>query len=266
MSTYVLSDVHGHLAPLDRALSRVSPSDDDRVFVLGDMVDRGPDPVGVMRLVRDLPGSTVLMGNHERLMLDALARPDDTLALYNWVSNGGDATHRAFASLGVQARVDLFEWVDALPLRAHAFVGDSPYLFAHAGIRPGVTGAPDVWDDASCEAFLAAQDDNDLLWIREDFWGRPTGLLDGRGEGPIVVSGHTPTPLAAPLCDRPDREPLDAGGMARMLRVGACEGTAGVPDRMNIDCACASGAPHGRVLVLRLDDGDETYEAVLDGE
>ena len=47
MATYAFSDVHGHRVPLERLLERVSPADDDTLFMLGDMVDRGPDPAGV---------------------------------------------------------------------------------------------------------------------------------------------------------------------------------------------------------------------------
>ena len=46
MATYVTSDAHGHVRALDRALELAAPGSEDTVFVLGDMVDRGPDPVG----------------------------------------------------------------------------------------------------------------------------------------------------------------------------------------------------------------------------
>lgn len=64
MATYVTSDAHGHVRALDRALELAGPGSGDVVYVLGDMVDRGPDPVGVLRLVRSLPNARVLMGNH----------------------------------------------------------------------------------------------------------------------------------------------------------------------------------------------------------
>ena len=55
MATYVTSDAHGHVRALDRALELAGPGSGDVVYVLGDMVDRGPDPVGVLRLVRSRP-------------------------------------------------------------------------------------------------------------------------------------------------------------------------------------------------------------------
>ena len=72
MATYITSDAHGHLHALDQALEQAAPGADDTVYVLGDMIDRGPEPVGVINLVRSLPNVHVLMGNHERLMLNAI--------------------------------------------------------------------------------------------------------------------------------------------------------------------------------------------------
>ena len=45
MATYVFSDVHGHARALERLLDRISPATEDRIFMLGDMINRGPDPL-----------------------------------------------------------------------------------------------------------------------------------------------------------------------------------------------------------------------------
>ena len=91
MATYVFSDVHGHIAPLRRIFERVSPSESDRIFMLGDMIDRGPDPLGVLRFCRQIAeqGNTVLMGNHEDLMISYYNKPWDPSNLVNWFTNGG---------------------------------------------------------------------------------------------------------------------------------------------------------------------------------
>ncbi len=260
MSTYVFSDVHGHSRALDRALERVSPCADDRIFCLGDMVDRGPDPVGVMRIVRSLPGVVALMGNHESLMASCVADPDDALAALNWGINGGNATSEALRALpGDQAR-ELVDWAVGLPRAAATRVGERTFLLCHAGVRLSVP-VPDAWDEESARAYLAAQDPEDLLWIREEFWGAPHGPAGPDADGercPVVVCGHTPTPYLERMGARLDEPVLDYAGRARMARVGA--------DRWDVDCAAAAGEGVGQVLVLRLDDGAETYEPVLEGE
>lgn len=281
MATYVFSDVHGHRGTLDRLLERVSPSDDDSLFMLGDMIDRGPDPVGVMQLCRGLGNATVLMGNHEDLMLSFIEAPDEGMNQVNWEINGGISTRAGLAELPEDQRVDLLDWVAHLPLYAYTFVAGRPYVMVHAGVRPGVgfergadpdaerEGEPVVamgWSDDDLRALLAAQSPEDLLWIREDFWGAPTGLLDQSGQGPIVVAGHTPTPYLRGMADLPDRLPEDENGLCRMVKVGARAETGGVADRWDIDCGAAGGAGFGNLLMLRLDDGLETYEPVREGE
>ena len=267
MATYVFSDIHGHVAPLARLLSRVSPSDDDQIFMLGDMIDRGPDPLGVMYLCRDLPGCTVLKGNHEDLMLSCLASPHDVMAQANWVLNGGAVTAEGLARLSRERRTDLIDWVEGLPLSAHARVDGRAYLMVHAGLRPmGITGMGECTDE-ELDMLVAMQSPEDLMWIREEFWGAPTGLVNEQGEGPIVIAGHTPTPYLTAIADRPERSPHDDDGLARMVRVGACDETGGVWDRWDVDCCAAGGHQGGgQVLLLRLDDGEEFYEPIAADE
>lgn len=267
MSTYVFSDVHGHRATLDRALERVSPGAGDAVFCLGDMIDRGPDPVGVMRLTRSLPNVCVLKGNHEDLMLDALDHRDDVVAQANWAINGGMATLSGLQEAPEDEASELVGWVRGLPLSAHVEVAGRHYVMAHAGIRPGGSPPADgAWSAAALDALLSVQTPDDLLWIRDEFWSVPTGLLDERGEGPIVVAGHTPTPYLASMTDELDRPVRNESGIAQMVRVGARDATGGVADRWDIDSGAAGGAGFGQVTIVRLDDGEEFAEPVRDGE
>ena len=269
MATYVFSDVHGHLVPLLRALDDASPGCDDPIYVLGDMVDRGPDSVGVLKLCRSIEGATVLMGNHEQMMLDCLTGGgegmDEDLAWYNWAINGGQETAAGLAELDEEELDELIGWVASLPLHARCRVRGRDYLLVHAGIRPGAAPAQVPEGADPLDALLAAQSDEDLLWIREEFWGRPTGLVDGRGEGPVVVAGHTPTLVVERLADCCDRSSMH-GGLLRMVSLGACEATGGVADRLAIDCGAGSAPGSGRVMVLRLDDGEQFYQMIKPGE
>jgi hypothetical protein len=101
VSTYVISDVHGHLEDLRAVLAKAGLIDDqarwagtdDQLWMLGDLVDRGPDGIGVIRLMRSLQEQApdrvhVLMGNHEALMLGYHLFPDSRFAEV-WLVNGG---------------------------------------------------------------------------------------------------------------------------------------------------------------------------------
>lgn len=270
MSTYVFSDVHGHAAPLSRAIDRIDPAPDDVFYCLGDMIDRGPDPLGVIAQVRALPNSHVLMGNHEDLMLACMGDPDDPMGSVNaanWGINGGIVTSEALAELSEQEADEIVDWVSGLPRCAHVKVGERRYVLAHAGIDPYRVEGEGPWDsEEALDALLAAQDAEDLMWIREEFWGVHTGLIGSDGSGPIVVAGHTPTPYLGMIAGEPDLMVRDEEGRSLLIKLGADESTGGVPDRWDIDAGAAGGAGFGRVCVLRLDDGEVFYEDILEGE
>ncbi len=270
MSTYVFSDVHGHAAPLARAIERIAPAPDDIFYCLGDMIDRGPDPLGVIEQVRALPNCRVLMGNHEDLMLACMGdreAPIDSVNAANWGLNGGIVTSEALAGLSEAEADEIVAWVASLPRCAHVKVGERRYILTHAGIDPCRIEGEGPWDtDEAIDALLTAQDPEDLVWIREEFWGTHTGLIGEDGSGPVVVAGHTPTPYLGTIADEPELAVRDEEGRALLVKLGADESTGGVPDRWDIDAGAAGGAGFGRVCVLRLNDGEAFYEDILPGE
>jgi serine/threonine protein phosphatase 1 len=203
---YAIGDVHGcaeklqdmhHLIAADIAARPVAHA---TVVHLGDYIDRGPDSAGVVEeLLADWPGDAPpcvvdLMGNHEEMMLAALAAPDDPGAAAHWLSNGGGAS---LHSWGLSHRDGPRAWWLGLPPRHLGFLRGlalihraGGYLFVHAGLRPGVA--------------LERQSVADLLWIREPFL---------RSEAPrdfVVVHGHTPA--EAPEI-RPQRINVDTGAV-----------------------------------------------------
>jgi serine/threonine protein phosphatase 1 len=149
---------------------------------LGDYVDRGADSAGVV--ARLAGGAAVpdlrtvnLMGNHEHMMLAAIAS-GETEAVELWLANGGAET---LLSWGVPRSAQPKDWAGYLPAQHLLFLRDlagrhvaGGYLFVHAGVRPGVP--------------LERQSRHDLMWIREPF-------LSSKGAfGAVVVHGHTPRP------------------------------------------------------------------------
>ena len=265
MAVYVTSDAHGHVRALDAVLAQVSPSDDDTVFVLGDMVDRGPDPLGVIRLVRSLPNAHVLLGNHEMMMLEAVAGLDHE-SMEMWALNGGFTTLEGISKLEVSEVEELVGWVEGLPLYAIVSVGERDFVLVHAGLNPEKAAGRYDGTLASLDALLRAQTTEDLVWIRGEFWGQPTGLIDRFGHGPQVIAGHTPTVLLNRFAYQPCEPFVDEEGRGKIVELGATWDTGGVPDRVNIDCSAAAGPGQGCVGILRLDDGARFYAAIEPGE
>jgi bis(5'-nucleosyl)-tetraphosphatase (symmetrical) len=125
MAVYAVGDLQGCLAPLERLLGRVrfDPAR-DRLWLVGDLVNRGPDSGNCLRYVRDLGSAAVtVLGNHDLHLLATAAglrqpRPKDTL---EQVLLRPDAE-------------ELLEWLAARPLLHHdAALG---WTLVHAGIPP----------------------------------------------------------------------------------------------------------------------------------
>ena len=172
--TFAIGDIHGCLDKLRSLVLRCENHADGRpmsfVFV-GDYIDRGPQSCGVIDCLIDLKmqhGKNVvtLMGNHEAM---ALAVIDGGGPARLWLAQGGLATLKSYgiAELRELPRAHV-DWLRALPLR----YDDGRRFFVHAGVNPS---AP-----------LDAQNDFDLLWIREPF------LSHRGGYGRLIVHGHTP--------------------------------------------------------------------------
>ena len=188
---YAVGDIHGRTDLFARLMSRIAADAEARqprpslLVILGDMVDRGPDAAGLVRRLMRYTAQTdrvvVLKGNHEQMMVRALA--GDVVAFGQWLRWGGEETLRSFGIEGgrlrsgsayemikaARARVgeDVLTWLDHLPLSYRS--GD--VLFVHAGIQPGVP--------------LEDQTEEDLLWIGDAF-------LKSRRLHPVrVVHGHT---------------------------------------------------------------------------
>lgn len=107
------------------------------------MVDRGPDPLGVVRIVRSLPNTHVLMGNHEAMLLETILTGDES-DMMAWHMNGGFVTSEQLDALARDAYVDVMDWFAALPTFAVVEVDDArrsvapgarrSHVLCHAGI------------------------------------------------------------------------------------------------------------------------------------
>ena len=73
---YVVGDVHGCRDSLERLLDSLSPSRDDLVVFVGDIVRKGPDSRGVLELVRERPNFRTVRGNNEQKLVDGRASLD----------------------------------------------------------------------------------------------------------------------------------------------------------------------------------------------
>jgi len=172
--TFIIGDIHGCLDMLKRLVEKIKwdPAKDKLIFV-GDYIDRGPDPKGVVEYILSLMAESsriqCLIGNHEVIFLDYIKGKDRKLFLMN----GGMNTLESYAFHLVDTEDDL------LPPSHKEFFASLKYTIAlddyyvvHAGFRPKVP--------------LEEQDPDDLVWIRDPF------IYSTYDFGKRVIFGHTP--------------------------------------------------------------------------
>jgi predicted phosphodiesterase len=71
--TYVISDIHGYYEQYRMMLQKIRFNDNDVLYVLGDVVDWGANPVEVLRDMSKRPNVIPIMGNHEYYALEMLS-------------------------------------------------------------------------------------------------------------------------------------------------------------------------------------------------
>ena len=148
----VIGDIHGQVDKLATIFSRLRslPDFEHRwVVLIGDLVDRGPDPKGAIDLVLEFiqkhPRTTAIMGNHEFAMCSALGwLPSNEGTIWNqrWVDHYNSES--TFQSYG--AEVGNLDQLNAKVPAAHKellvgmpwCVEHPQLLFVHAGLDPNL--------------------------------------------------------------------------------------------------------------------------------
>lgn len=173
--TLAIGDIHGCQLALRTLLDQVQPTTDDTVVLLGDVVDRGPaskEVIEQLLVLRNHCRLVFIMGNHEEMMLDALAHGEWE---EGWSRYGGIAT---VASYGGDQNSIPAEHLEFLKSGINYWENDTD-LFVHANLEPGVP-----------------LEEQHAEWLR---WTHLTGFERALPSGKRVICGHTPQKSGNPL-------------------------------------------------------------------
>ena len=201
MSYFIIGDVHGCLHELQEMITLLNPSDKDTLVFAGDLVDRGPDSVGVIRYVRSLPNAILVQGNHEdkhkRYRKALLVDSNRAHNMNKHSAKQGSPLEEITDSLSEED----VEWLDsAIPFYS---VSEFNIKVVHGGVTPKMETFPETLNDL---ARLSNRDKKRLhrtMYVRTvdpngsmvklgeesdhcDFWAK---VYDGRFGH--IVYGHT---------------------------------------------------------------------------
>ena len=260
MAVYAIGDLQGCFDPLRRLLDYISfDSAADRLWFVGDLVNRGPDSLEVLRFVRNLgPAATAVLGNHDlHLVMQSegygKSNKEDTLQ----------------DVLEAPDRDELLRWLRGLPLFHH----EGSWAMVHAGLLPtwSVYKAHALSDEVS--AALTASNYSDFLanmWGSEPVtwndglqgWDRlrvvvnamtrmryitPQGAMEFRAPGAKAPPEQGPKDCL-PWFDVPGRASADCTLVCgHWSALGFCDR----PDLLALDTGCLWG---GCLTAVRLED------------
>ena len=195
--TYVLSDIHGCYEQYRKMLEKIHFADNDVLYVVGDVVDRGPEPMKVLRDMSMRSNIIPILGNHDHVAHAILSRlllelneenirkhfghdlENFFMEISTWTSEdfGGQPTLEGFRKLSMDEKRFMIEYISEFSLYEIVKAGGKNFILTHIGLPAGA--AP-----GNLEKFDAY-----------DFTGPDVSIDYGREyfKNIFLVTGHTPT-------------------------------------------------------------------------
>ncbi len=230
--TYVMADVHGQYEKYRKMLDKIGMTAWDELYILGDVVDRGPEPMAILMDMDFNIDIIPILGNHDWTARTILSRlnteiteenaekvltPELLQAVRLWLSDGGDTTLKDFRRLDAYDRRKVLDYLDLFAPFDEIEIDGIHYVLVHAGLGNFDPAKP--LDDYT---------ELEMCDTRTDYGRRYF-------ENKILVTGHTPTLY------------IDPGSKGRIWRGNG---------HIALDCGAGFGLPLG---CIRLDDGEEFY-------
>lgn len=172
MATYVISDIHGQYKMFLDLLDKIKLKDTDTLYILGDILDRGPHPIKALMKIMKMPNAICLAGNHEYMALQCLPflmkeiteMSIDQLNekmlnnLVIWQCNGSKTTLDEFRALDFDMKYEVIDFLNDLQLYKKLIVNCKNYLLVHGGLG-----------NFSPEKTLEDYEIEELVWSRAKY-------------------------------------------------------------------------------------------------
>lgn len=233
--TYVMSDIHGCLDKYQAMLQKIEFSSNDTLYVLGDVIDRGPAGFQIMLDMARHPNMVGLLGNHEAMAQDALHAILQTNYIDSdweqldevqlWFQNGGELSLADLLWMDNSQFQTVLEYLLAMPLYKEIEVAGKKFVLVHGGLK-----------HFSPERPLPDYTRDEIVWCRPK--KSTTYFLDK-----FLVHGHTPVQLLFG-----GRKWRSTPSQPKFYRAKTF---------IDIDCGCVF--PGGRLGCLCLDTMEEIY-------
>ncbi len=231
----MISDIHGQYDMFMELIKKIDLKDTDTLYILGDILDRGPNPIKTLRKLMEMPNAICIVGNHELMALecleflmkeitDASIEELDGEMLDNlttWQYNGSKSTIDEFVELTLEERQEVIDFIREFLVYEELTVSGKDYLLVHAGLG-----------NYSPERNIEDYSLHELIWVQADY-------DEQYFDDVFVVTGHTPT------------QTIEGNPRPGYI----------YRKNNHIAIDCGAHYPGGRLAAICLDTGEEFYSS-----
>ena len=223
---YVIGDIHGDKENYSAMMEKLSPTDDDTVFVLGDIINIGDCGIEILQDMMYRANVYPVLGEHEYMAKkifpliseftsleeasEKLSGEDKELFL-KWLTMKSEKTTLDFLSLDEEGKESIIDYLSEFEAYEEITAGGKGFVLCHAGID-GFEEDKDL-EDYEEENFVYADTDYERIYFADKY----------------LVTGHTPTAL------------IDRSLTGKVYSKKR---------HLNLDCGCGYG---GRLAAVCLD-------------
>lgn len=189
---YAIADIHGQYDKYLSMLTKINFCDDDILFVLGDVIDRGPHGMKILQDMMMRTNVYPILGNHEYMALTAIPwlmqeitdatveniDPEMMQGLIEWMNVGGTASITEFRNLSREEQESILDYLSEFVLYEMIEAGGKEFVLVHAGLCN--FDKRRTLDDYDLSEVLFHKPDYDVRYFEDKY----------------LVMGHTPTRIA----------------------------------------------------------------------
>lgn len=187
---YVIGDIHGDKEKFDSMMEKLSPTDNDTVFVLGDIINIGDSSIELLQDMMYRPNVYPVLGEHEYMakkVFPLLAEFSSTDEAHEklqgenkelfekWLKMKSEKTTEDFLSLDEEGKESIIDYLSEFEPFEEISAGGKSFVLCHAGIN-------NFEEDKD----LSEYDEEDFVFAKTDY---STIYFADR----YLVTGHTPT-------------------------------------------------------------------------
>ncbi len=265
MRTFVISDIHGYYEPFIKMLELLDLKDDDKLYVVGDVIDRGDEGIKLIQDIMARKNVEMFLGNHEMMMLHAInyhrklesgeisehawGEHLNPYELWTHPANGGKATHDHFFSLPKEEQNRIEKFLRGLRLVKRIRIGKVSYHISHSYSLPRHFGNELFLDD------VTPKQAESIVWDSLfDLEGDPykdTGFRPFGYVSDVYIVGHIFTQRLG-IADEDGHGIIFKSKKYRGYKI------------IDMDCGMALNNRSSRLGAMQLETGEEYYVPLIE--